>query len=237
MLIVKSTAYTADYRVLNAINSWERFASDIILFGIESVEAAQTSPKAMAVTVERNEALTPLVSDMFNFVPVSSEAIHIFANSDIMLFFVIAALAKVEDLDIGDSWLMVGQRKDMDIQERIDFEHLDLLELCEVAAHYPYLPPCGADYFIWRNVDWFHMPPFAVGRLSYDNWIIYDALKRHVPIIDATRVILAIHQNHPEREGVRTCPEARENFRLAKESYPEWTAWNGWINHATYRLE
>lgn len=233
MLVVLSTARTSDYRVLNAMDSWRRFADRIILFGAESRAAKLEAGYGLVWGVYQNEYGTPLVSDMFNGYP-DPQNTFVFANSDVMLFFVEEAIARAEK--IGDSWLMVGQRRDMSIQKRIDFETLDVAELGDLATHYKYLPPCGADYFIWRNVDWFHMPPFAVGRLAYDNWIIYDALKRGLPVIDATEVILAIHQDHPEREGVRTCPEARENVRLAKESYPEWTAWNGWINQATHRI-
>ena len=235
MLILLSTTRDAGYRTLNAMDSWRRFADRIILFGFEGREAKLKAGFGFVWNVDRNSHGTPLVSDIFDAYPDQGNT-FVFVNSDVMLFSVEEAIAKVEALDIGGSWLMVGQRRNMDIQDRINFEGLDLAGLHNLATHYQYLPPCGIDYFIWRNVDWSHMPPFAVGRLAYDNWIVYDALQRCIPVIDATRVILAAHQNHPEREGVRQCPEARENFRMAKQYYPKWTAWDGWIHHATYRI-
>ncbi|MCK4268366.1 MAG: hypothetical protein KAX16_06005, partial [Actinomycetia bacterium] len=40
------------------------------------------------------------------------------------------------------------------------------------------------------------LPPFAVGRPAWDNWVIYHARSLGVPVIDATKIVTPVHQNH-----------------------------------------
>src|SRR5437773_4050246 len=40
------------------------------------------------------------------------------------------------------------------------------------------------------------MQPFLIGRQGWDHWLTYFACKSKVPVIDATRTVVAIHQNH-----------------------------------------
>jgi hypothetical protein len=84
----------------------------------------------------------------------------------------------------------------------------------------------GADYFLFRKGLWSDIPPFAIGRTMWDNWLIYSALKRNMPVIDATEVITAVHQNHKSfypvgRNAVLKGPEGMVNRKLA-----------GWWCHA-----
>jgi hypothetical protein len=54
----------------------------------------------------------------------------------------------------------------------------------------------GIDYFAYRKGMWGDLPPFSLGRWSWDNWLVWRALNLGVPVIDATAVATAIHQNH-----------------------------------------
>ena len=40
------------------------------------------------------------------------------------------------------------------------------------------------------------MPDFSVGRVGWDNWLIYSARRRNFLVIDATSVASVLHQNH-----------------------------------------
>ena len=69
-------------------------------------------------------------------------------------------------------------------------------------------PPAGSDYFAYpRDVDW-QMPPFAVGRIVWDNWTLRRARQLSLQVIDATRVVPAIHQNHEQYR--RSTPGERQ---------------------------
>ena len=85
----------------------------------------------------------------------------------------------------------------MDITEEINFDSKnwksDLLSLKEKEGKLH--PETGVDYFVFKKATLTSMPPFAIGRTTWDNWIISSFLKAGIPVIDGTEII-TIHQNH-----------------------------------------
>jgi hypothetical protein len=64
------------------------------------------------------------------------------------------------------------------------------------------------------------MPPFAIGRAGWDNWMIYAGRSSKIPVVDATRVTTIIHQDHdyahlPNGQPHYRLPESDENVRLS----------------------
>ena len=59
-----------------------------------------------------------------------------------------------------------------------------------------------------------------IGRPGWDNWLLWYALYSGIPLIDASAVVFAVHQNHdysyhPDGEsGVWQGEEAQENYKL-----------------------
>jgi len=52
------------------------------------------------------------------------------------------------------------------------------------------------DYFVFpREID-FNMPPFVVGRPTWDNWLVYKARSIGLPVIDMSDSAYIVHQNH-----------------------------------------
>lgn len=101
--------------------------------------------------------------------------------------------------------------------------------------------PSGIDYFLYRagTVTTKDIPPFAVGRTAYDNWLVWAAMERWgLTVIDATEAITAIHVNHghPEygdKAVMLASDERAENLRLCWESgCPGWYS----VNDAPYVL-
>jgi hypothetical protein len=85
-------------------------------------------------------------------------------------------------------------------------------------------PDCAVDYFIYRRGTIGDIPPFAVGRTCYDNWLVWAAIhKWDCTVIDATHDITAVHVNHgyPEygnKQKMLQSEEVKENRRLMNES-------------------
>jgi hypothetical protein len=52
------------------------------------------------------------------------------------------------------------------------------------------------DYFVFPRNCAITLPPFAVGSPFWDNWFVYTMWRKGIPIIDATKTITAVHQNH-----------------------------------------
>jgi hypothetical protein len=119
-------------------------------------------------------------------------------------------------------FLMVGQRWDVDLKEPLDFnsDWENWLQTY-IVEHAQLHPITGIDYFVFRRGLWKEIPPFAIGRTAWDNWLIYEARVQSVPVIDATQSIIIIHQNHNYAhirhsiKGELNGPEIERNVVLA----------------------
>lgn len=71
--------------------------------------------------------------------------------------------------------------------------------------------PGAIDYFAFSRGLFDPVPPFAIGRFEWDQWLLYRARARGAPIIDATVAVLAVHQNHGDEYLARLPPAAIEH--------------------------
>ena len=51
-------------------------------------------------------------------------------------------------------------------------------------------------YFMFTRGLFDDLPPFAIGRPGYDQWLIWRAADLGADVIDATDAVLAVHQRH-----------------------------------------
>lgn len=209
----------------NAIQSWLRLNPDIevILCGNEpgTEEAASEFKIGWLPNLARNEYGTPFLNSAFDQVAkISRHPLLGYVNSDIILLS--DFLRAIQRLRFGN-FLIVGQRWNLDLTVPWDFEQPDLEERLAryVAEHGTLEHPWGIDYFVFpKNGVARNLPPFVVGRPGWDNFFIYQARKLSIPVVDVTKVVTVIHQNHdynhvPERVGeVWEGPEADWNRRL-----------------------
>jgi len=69
------------------------------------------------------------------------------------------------------------------------------------------------------------MPPFVL-RVFWDNWLVWKALDAGKPVIDASRAVMAVHQNHdysyhPQgKAGIWSGEEAELNGSLPEAGAP-----------------
>lgn len=212
----------------NAIRSWILLnpPCEIILCGDEpgTAEMAAECGLRHLPNLARNEFGTPFLHSTFTQVrSIARGELLCYMNAD--LIFLDDFSRAVERLDTNP-FLLVGQRWDFDQTQVIDFEdptwREQLLRRVEQCAQPHSL--WGLDYFVFpRDGVLDRLPPFVVGRPGWDNWMIYHARQRGIPVIDASPVIRAIHQNHdynhvPMRSGERWVgPEAQRQVRLVRE--------------------
>ena len=208
----------------NAIISWTKLSPrpKIILFGRDEgvAEIAKELNLLHVGEIACNHQGTPLVSDAFSIAQnLSTEGLLTYINSDIILTSdFMDALGKIH----LPKFLMSGQRCNLDLNQTIDFEHphweRNLLSLSNKSGQLEGVQ--GMDYFVFPRQLYQNLPPFAVGRAGWDNWMVYQALKLGVPLIDSTSSITAIHQNHdynhhPQgKEGAYRGKEAQMNKEL-----------------------
>ena len=186
----------------NAIQSWLRLrpACQVLLCGDEAgtAETAAALGADRIPGVDRNEFGTPLLSSVF--AAAEARAAHgllCYVNADILLLSDFAEAAG-RVAQSKRRFLMVGQRWDLDVTEPLAFDAKDWERVLRArvermgALH----PPSGSDYFVYPRDALGALPPFAVGRPGWDNWMIYHARGRKMPVVDATESTLVIHQNH-----------------------------------------
>jgi len=207
----------------NAIKSWTLLkpSCEIILFGDEEgvEETAQELGLCHIKDIAKNEYGTPLLSDVFTKAHREARnGILCYVNTDIILLqdFIVA----IEVLRIlkEEAYLMVGQRWDVDIGVPWDFSEEHWQEkLHEYLRNQAKLhPPAGSDYFVFPRDYFGSIPPFAVGRAGWDNWMIYNARSNKIPVIDATAVTTVIHQNHDYSHVKQNIGNTYENPESAR---------------------
>jgi hypothetical protein len=209
----------------NAIQSWKLAHPNatVILFGDEegAEEAARELGVRYAPQVQRNAFGTPYLASILDEArELTSNALFCYVNCDIILLSDFrAALERL--VPLNSNFLMAGQRWDTEITEPLDFSRADwqaglrqraLTANCQRA-------PRWIDYFVFsRDLYAQETPPLVIGRAGFDNWMIWYARSAGAHVIDASRVVVAIHQNHdyshhPEGEkGIYEGEEARQNF-------------------------
>ena len=211
----------------NAISQWTRLRPkpEILLFGDEegTAEMAREFGLRHFPDVNRNEYGTALLSDLFEKAhALASHNVLCYANADMMLLGdFMKAVQQVSSW--RDRFLMVGRRTNLDLDEPAIYESPGQEgRLRTLASQRGQLGiPAAVDYFVFPRALFPTIPEFAIGRMRWDNWMIWRARGLKVAVVDASAVILAVHQNHDYShhpnglQGVWRGEEARQNTRLA----------------------
>ncbi len=210
----------------NALASWTRLGRDIevvVLGDDEGVAEAALAVGARHVGgVETTEYGTPLLSSAFALARrASRRRVLAYVNADIVLLRdFVTAIRRIR----FERFLCLGRRWNVEVHESIDFDGPYEQRLRALVSQRGELAlPDAIDYFVFdRDSPLTDVPRFAVGRPGWDNWMIYRARSLRIPVVDATRAITAIHQEHgyehvPERSGpLWYGPEAEANFELIR---------------------
>jgi hypothetical protein len=186
----------------NAIRSWKRLRPECeaIVFGDEEgcdLTAAQFGIEHVP-DVARNELGTPLLDSVFAVAERRARFdLLCYVNSDIILPSDFPeTVGRVSETTGG--FLLVGRVWDLEVVDEHEREDADWdVQLRRLAKHAGELrPPEAIDYFVFPRGLIGPLPPFAVGRPAWDNWMVYRARRLRIPVIDATAAAFVIHQRH-----------------------------------------
>jgi hypothetical protein len=224
----------------NAIRSWLSLSPQpkVILFGNEDGmdDVARELNVQHMTAVETNAFGTPLLSYMFRQADaMAAGELMAFVSADIVL-----TQAGVDAARIAMEWsphfLLVAQRHDVEVRELMEFDPGWEQRWAKDAVDHGKLHSPGAiDWFVYPRGQYQSLPPFAIGRTSYDNWLLWKTVASGTPLIDATPFVTLIHQNHDyshvKAVDVWNGPEALENRKWIEH----WTHYYA-ITHATWTL-
>jgi hypothetical protein len=184
----------------NALGAWSRLADvDVLMIGDETgiPEAAREFGVKNIGQVERDEKGIPLVSAVMEIGHKYTDSpVLCYANADMLLMSDMVRAARTVS-EQAEDFLFVGQRWNLDLPGPFDFsgDWESRLRL-EVARRGEFYSPWGIDYFVFPRHLYTKVPNFTIGRPAWDNWMVYHARKSFGMAIDATRDVLAVHQNH-----------------------------------------
>jgi hypothetical protein len=195
--------FTGNNRIIqrNAVRSWLALepAPEVILFGNDAgvAETAMEFRVRHVADVQRSAHGTPLVSSIFSLADgAASNDWLCYVNSDIIFFNdFLRAVAVAKDA-LGNC-LIIGRRTDLDLEQELDYssgwrERL----ISETQQRGTLHSHTGIDFFIYPKGLYKDMPPFAIGRSAWDNWLVYHASRAGFPLVDISDSALVIHENH-----------------------------------------
>lgn len=213
-----------DIHQRNAIQSWLaiRPECEIILCGNDQgvAEAAQEYGVAHITDIPVNEFGTPYLDAAFQHAQqIAKNDLICYVNADII--FPPNLVESIASIPF-QKFLGVGRRFNLDVDQLVDFQNRESSrEFFDIAKENASEFIMGAsDYFFFRKNGFSDLPPFAVGRPYWDNWMMYTARKLRLPLIDVTLAIFSVHQNHDHshvqqvRRGAYFGPEGDRNLEF-----------------------
>lgn len=209
----------------NAIQSWKLLHPDcqVILAGNEhgTKEAAEEFGAYHLPNIKVNQYGTPLENSVLH----QSEDIAIHSLMCIIASDIILTSDFIRAIQIVDKFskkfIVFSQRWNLSVTKLIDFtsswEDTIKDELADRGRMYT---RTGVDYVVYPRGLFGKVPPFAVGRRGYDNWLLRTAKANGADLVDVTPVVKSVHQDHdysyhPDGvKGVMYGDEARINTEL-----------------------
>ena len=188
---------------LNALRSWKAICpeNEIIIFGASTgAQAAAAEVNAVLVNdIECSSTGAPSFNKMVEYTrQYGRYDLQVYVNADILLNrsildSIISASRRF------DRFLMIGERMDLASDVELDvrqsdwvMQAIDLIKSSQLTTH----GSTGIDYFGFVRGMWEELPPVFMGRAGCDQSLLHFILKSHIPIIDATLSVIAVHQFH-----------------------------------------
>lgn len=212
----------------NAIRSWLALGPRVeVLIGGDDAGVEQAALELGARHVgplERSPQGTPRLDHLFELAHAQAQGdLLMYVNADIMLFPDLLLTIDQLQQSGADEYLAIGRRLDFDQELEIDSSTERWSEefLRSARSQTKVAPAVCKDYFLFPRSLYRELPEFLVGRGNWDNWMVHQAKWSRVRVVDVTRSLTALHQNHDyahlkrgRLEAYVTGDEARHNERV-----------------------
>ena len=235
----------------NALRSWQLLhpSVEVILFGdeegaadvakelgirhVEQVRRVDESARCALPLREgtRSKAMRSAIQNSPKILPSFFDLAQRMARHELVCYINCDIVLPVEFLDalkavdaIRGAFLMVGRRWDTNVPESIAFEDRAWEEKLRERARMQGRQSSGdwIDFFVFRKGLYLgKMPEMVIGRVYWDQWLVWKARRMGAAVVDASEAVMAIHQNHDYgyhpagKEGVWTDALAQRNYKLA----------------------
>src|ERR1700739_509129 len=211
----------------NALESWRRLHPqiEIILFGDDagvSKVCAEMGLRHEPKIEVRENGIKGLRSIFGRAQEIARYELLCYSNCDIILTSDFAR-ALTEVSGAFARFLMVGRRWDLDVTMPLDFSASGWREkIVERAKREGFQRLYyNIDYFAFPRGLYPDFPTLVIGRNWWDQWLVWRAGALGAPVVEATDVVCAVHQNHdyayhPQGEhGIWYGEGSRRNIEIA----------------------
>jgi len=100
--------------------------------------------------------------------------------------------------------LLIGQRTNVQTQKIPNSTFFSPGDVKRAAISFgkPSHPLANDFFIVYRNLfPWHAIPDVVIGRVLYDNFIVWTAMKKRMSVIDVTKTVTALHQTDFEGNG------------------------------------
>lgn len=210
----------------NAIRAWTLLERNCQIILVNDEENT-TEATARELGVEfisksaRNEYGTPLLNDVFEQVRDRAQYdVMAHVNADILLFPEFVDIILCLERRLRDSgFLLLGRRWDLDVTGHLDTGKIGWREalLTRAKREGKLHGFAGMDYWVFPKSVNIRPPAFCVGRPGMDSWLVFQAKRLSIPVLDATEAITVVHQQHgyPQKRAAYFEIECERNVALA----------------------
>jgi hypothetical protein len=207
----------------NAIQSWIHLTPrpEIFLCGEEdgTSEIAAELNLSRLQNIALNDSGTPLLNGVFHRARQSTNSpLLCYVNCDIILLQAFADAVSTLRANLP-KFLAVAHRWEIDLTHPLEFDHAYQLQLDQFPSGFPG-HHTAIDVFVFTRDMYLEVPPLAIGRAWFDQWLIKDAIAHDLPVVDITKVARAIHQKHDYahiaggQRGAYAGEEAQRNLEI-----------------------
>lgn len=186
----------------NALESWRRLdpGIEIILVGDDPgvAEICRELHLHYEAKIERKKNGTKTVRSVFGQAQQTARHEYVcYCNCDIILTADLARAFQNVRAKF-DKFLMVGRRWDLDVTQPLDFSLPDWQETLVTRARREGFQRFyyNIDYFVFPRGSYPHFPDLVIGRNHWDQWLVWKAAAKGLPVVDVSDVVTAVHQNH-----------------------------------------
>jgi hypothetical protein len=186
----------------NALRSWKLLHPEVevILFGDEegAREVCGRLDLRHEPEVKRHESGMKYVDYIFGRAQeIARHEILCYSNCDIIQFS--EFITAVQRVFAGaQPALTVGRRWDTEIVAPVDFADPEwstkLRHLAKTTGRRQ--DANFLDYFVFPKGLYQEIPPLLIGRSYWDHWLVWKALDAKARVVDCSRFVVAVHQNH-----------------------------------------
>ena len=195
----------------NTLYNWNMLQPNVtpIVFSNEQhilEEATGKGWTALPLKYTKTKYKLPVLKELFQeAMDTRKSAFYAYSNSDILftntLIKTLSAILESETIPKDVPLFIVGRRtnvKDVKLNDTRTWHDISLL----ARDRGKLFTSLGEDYFIARDdFPWDEIPEVVIGRVAYDNFLVWYAKRQGYTVIDATATLLALHQTTRSGNG------------------------------------